>query len=305
MQQSMRNETIASCFLVAQRSCLVLGMTASAGSALALTGSDFDQEGRFGAVVRFADDQDGLCTATKIAPLVLLTAAHCVTDLQTGRSKAGFEPGGVLHISNAPDPERAAPEAVTLDAVLLHPDYQQGLARFVAYKASRISAPTPEGATAGLPELAQALRIRHHFSSRYPDIALLRLRTPTPSIPTLSLDFAAPPEGAEVLLVGYGCQIPPRLGDVRQRGGGRRSWGRSRVIRADGLNLYSEGGQMRPGAPSLCPGDSGGPVLYRGRVVGVHSVVYGLNARHGARSNMAARVGALAGWAGWPAASRR
>jgi S1-C subfamily serine protease len=79
----------------------------------------------------------------------------------------------------------------------------------------------------------------------------------------------------------------------------RRS-GRSRVIRVDAVNFYTDAGQRAAHAPSLCPGDSGGPVLHQGRVVGVHTVVFGLNRRHGARSNMAVNLAPLADWSAWP-----
>jgi hypothetical protein len=35
-------------------------------------------------------------------------------------------------------------------------------------------------------------------------------------------------------------------------------------------------------------------------VVGVHTVVYGQDRRHGARSNMAVNLSTLSNWAAWP-----
>jgi hypothetical protein len=134
--------------------------------------------------------------------------------------------------------------------------------------------------------------MRHHFAARYPDVGLVRLRTATPDIPTLPLQAKTPKADAEVVLIGYGCGAP----GAKSLQPVRRAWGKTQVIRADGINFYTMGGQMREDAPSLCPGSSGGPVLHQGWVIGVNTVVYGLNDRHGARSNMAVNLDPLADW---------
>jgi Trypsin len=71
------------------------------------------------------------------------------------------------------------------------------------------------------------------------------------------------------------------------------------VIRADAVNFYTFAADLRPGSPTTCPGDSGGPVLKDGQVVGVHGSVYGLSARDAARSNMSVNLHPLAGWDAW------
>jgi hypothetical protein len=68
------------------------------------------------------------------------------------------------------------------------------------------------------------------------------------------------------------------------------------VIRVDSVNFYTFAHRMHPGAPSLCPGDSGGPVMRAGKIVGVHGTVYGLAREHGARSNMSVNLQTVQPW---------
>lgn len=267
----------------------------------ALHQGQVDLAGRYPAVVNMATLADGnLCSAIKIDTHWLLTAAHCLVEAQSGEPRAAFQPGGEIRISNAPVVNAGAPgRPVVVAEVRLTPAYAQGLRAFRAYKDARLEAARArEGQTSAMPRLspeaalAQRLRLRHHFAARYPDLGLVRLSTATPDIPTLPLQPKTPRAEAEVILVGYGCGAPggKTLQPVR------RAWGKTQVIRADAVNFYNMGGQMREDAPSLCPGSSGGPVLHQGRVIGVNTVVHGLNAQHGARSNMAVNLEPLAHW---------
>jgi hypothetical protein len=262
-----------------------------------------DVEARYAAVVGIRTSADGfLCSATKIDTHRLLTAAHCLVDAQSGDIRAAFAPGGEILISNTPvlGPDDHG-RLVVIENAQLAPAYATGLAAFRAYKADRLHAARERDINpAAMPNLSaqaaieQRVRMRHHFAARYPDVALLRLRTATPEIPILPLAPKVPAPDTQVTLVGYGCAMPG--GNSTQAM--RRAWGTTRVIRADGVNFYSRGGQLSAGAPSLCPGNSGGPVLDAGRVIGVNTVVHGLNARLGARSNMAVNLQPLADWLG-------
>lgn len=272
-------------------------------AALALLDAEPDNARHYAAVVSIKTAEHWECTATKIGRRQFLTAAHCVVDPQTGAIKTALTgPNGSIDIGTT---SRTGSEqislTVALEHVLLAPAYEGALERFAAYKQQKIAelARKPEALATigGTARLDQAVHIRHHFSARFPDLAILRLRDLTPSIPTSEIDFAPLPHNASVVLVGYGCT---RGAEGRLRPTHIRGFGRTHVIRVDSVNFYTKGGQMTTGAPSLCPGDSGGPVLHKGKVVGVHGVVYGLNARHGARSNMAARLNPLATWDAWP-----
>ena len=272
-------------------------------AALALLDAEPDNAAHYAAVVSIGTEGRWECTATKIGRKRFLTAAHCVVDLQTGAIKSALtgSNGSIDMRTTSRNGSGQIRLAAVLEQVLLAPAYEGALERFAAYKQQRIAelARKPEALTTigGAAQIDRAMRIPHHFSARFPDLAILSLRDLTPSVPASEIDFAPLARNAPVVLVGYGCT---RGADGRLRRTYTRSFGRTRIIRVDPVNFYTEGGQMTPGAPSLCPGDSGGPVLHKGKVVGVHGVVYGLNARHGARSNMAARLNTLATWDAWP-----
>lgn len=278
---------------------------------LALYQGTPDREARYSAVVSLATEPQGrlLCSATKIGAHRLLTAAHCVVDPQSGELRAAFEPGGQLLLNNAPvqvgsapvgpaTPDANAYQVVVADTQLA-PAYAQGLQAFRDYKAQRLTALQDQRPHASaVPELSAAqalqkyLRLRYHFAARYPDVALVRLRTATPEIPTRPVRPLAPAPGTEVILVGFGCASPGAKTATPMQ----RRWGATQVIRSDAVNFYSQAGQRQDGAPSLCPGNSGGPVIYQHQIIGVNSVVYGLNVRQGARSNMAVNLAPLADW---------
>ncbi len=100
-----------------------------------------------------------------------------------------------------------------------------------------------------------------------------------------------------VTLVGYGCaHLADRQDEQQRQPFGHRRWARTQVIRVDAVNFYSYAEHLRADAPSLCPGDSGGPVLRDGKVVGVHGTVYGIGSAGGAHSNMSVNLHALRTW---------
>lgn len=275
-------------------SSLILGPA----PALALGNAAPDLARQFDAVVTLRSADTPLCTAVKLGPRTLLTAAHCVVDSTTGTLKPSFEPGGQVNLDPGPEQSgRLGGVEAVIASTKLPETYQRGLARYRAYRKRRLSA--LEAQTNGLPAdlLRERLRMRHHFAERYPDIALLQVTEALPAIPSLEVDFGPVDAGTEVVLIGFGCGLPDQ--DGRSPAIQRRT-GRSRVIRVDAVNFYTEASQRQERAPSLCAGDSGGPVLRAGRVVGIHTGVYGLNARHGARSNMAVNLAPLADWDAWP-----
>ena len=240
-----------------------------------------------------------LCTATKIGPREFLTAAHCVTEAATGQPRPAFQPGGRIGVSNLTSPrKRADLVPLTVTALLLHPDYGAGLARFAAYKAERIAHYGREDQEAQREAIQERVRVGPHFTDRFPDIALVQVKEPTPAIATAEVDCRPLAAGELVQLVGYGVGASRRSSGAEGEGPfGTRRWGETTVIRVDAVNFYTYGGLLRAGAVSLAPGDSGGPVLRQGRVVGVHGTVYGLSRRDAGRSNMSVNLHALRGGA--------
>lgn len=284
---------------VARLGAVLLLWLAGGGLATALVGGAEDDSGRFPAVVSIRGPSGGLCTATKIGARSFLTAAHCVVDRHGGGIPT--EPT-ILEIHTAATPQGPAMSLRgNLLRVLVAPEYERGLRNFARYRQERLALFGRESSAPEPSALGRALRIGHHFSARFPDVAILVLDGPTPEIPTLEVDLRPLSAKEEVVLVGFGCrgeQTPSRGAEPV------RAAGSTQVLRVDSVNFYTAAAQMAPGAPSLCPGDSGGPVLRAGRVVGVHGVVYGLHRRHGARSNMAVNLSALAEWTAWEVARR-
>jgi hypothetical protein len=274
-------------------------MTCLVSSAYALSGGALDSEFRYPAVLALRAENTLMCSAVKIASHELLTAAHCVVDGRTGERWPAFRQGGTVTVSSAYLQDDSTTEIVAVVADTKLPEtYERGLRRFSDYRRRRLAA--LRAMSSGLPQtiLEQDLRIRHHFAERYPDIALIRLQTATGMIPSMPVDFKPLHAGADVELVGFGCKHLRHRRNVARSA--ERRWGRSRVIRVDAVNFYTVASQMDIEAPSLCRGDSGGPVVYQGHIVGVHTVVYGQNREHGARSNMAVNLASLSDWAAWP-----
>jgi hypothetical protein len=275
-----------------------------AGPGHALIGGTPDDRGDYAAVVVLAAGPRSVCSATKIGPRRFLTAAHCVVDAVSATLRPAFEAGGQVRVSNALVP-RDGGDFVVVEVVgtRLPPDYLDGLARFQAYRRERREVLAEVLSGAELERRMLMLSMRHHFSARFPDLAIVDVATATPAIPSLSVDLTPLHRDDAVTLVGYGCEHSPSASDQTDADDdppfGRRLAGRTRVIRADRVNVYTYARLMADGAPSLCPGDSGGAVLRDGQVVGVLGTVYGLTRRDAANSNMSVNLHSLRGWSVW------
>jgi len=269
-------------------------------SAAALLGGRIDDAGRYPSVVALGDGPNLHCSATKIGPDRFLTAAHCVVDTSKGGLDDAFRSGHRLFISNRVEPK--VPEdliAVTVREIRLHPSYEQALRRFYAYKESRLRDYRERYTGEDLARRVRVLEHDDHFTPRFPDLAILLVAEPTPNIPIAEVDCTPLHDGDSVEILGYGYESLKGMALARHmRPYGRRNLGSSQVIRVDPVNFYSYGGEMRPGSASLSPGDSGGPVLRNGRIVGVNGTVYGLSRLDMARSNMSVNLSGLGGRSG-------
>ncbi|MBK1641637.1 peptidase S1 [Chromatium okenii] len=254
----------------------------------ALSGGQIDVPEQFKAVVAIIINDRLHCSATKIGTHAFLTAAHCVTDLHQGTLNTHLQAGQKLLISaHSQPPARPAVLQLTIQRIQLHPAYQTALHRFFEYRETQIRAYQQRYQGAELAQRLRMLAANHHFTTRFPDLAIIMVRDTTAQIPYFAVDCAPLAADAAVQIVGYG-----RTG-AASAPFGQRHWGTTAVIRVDSVNFYTYGGQLRANTPSLTPGDSGGPVLRNGRVVGVNGTVYGLQ-RGAARSNMAVNINGLA-----------
>ncbi|WP_186343129.1 trypsin-like serine protease [Allochromatium palmeri] len=279
---------------------LAIGFALVASPAWALINGQFDDEGRYGAVVALWSEGERRCSATKIDSNTFLTAAHCVVDVARGKLSSPFQPGGTLLISARPESRPSDTQALVVANTELPPAFAAGLQRLYDYQQSRIEEYRARYNGEDLARRIRRVQADSRITDRFPDAALVRVVTPTPAIPQLPVSLAPLPAGADVILVGYGCERVSdwRRSDRRDRPA-RRLWGRSQVIRVDGVNFYTFGSERRAGSATLCPGDSGGPVLLDGRVVGVHGTVWGLSHRDTARSNMSVNLHGLIDWKAW------
>lgn len=279
---------------------LAFGFALVADPTLALINGQFDDEDRYGAIVALWSEGERRCSATKIGPYTFLTAAHCVVDVTRGDLSSPFQSGGTLKISARPESRPGDTQALVVTKTELPTAFAEGLKRLYDYQQSLIADYRSRYSGEDLLRRIRHVQADSRITDRFPDAALVHVVTPTPAIPQLSVSLAPLHAGTDVILVGYGCEhvIDWRRTDRRERPA-RRLWGHSQVIRVDSVNFYTFGSERRDGSATLCPGDSGGPVLFDDRVVGVHGTVWGLSHRDTARSNMSVNLHALSDWQAW------
>ena len=204
----------------------------------------------------------GECTATKIAPKRLLTAAHCVLDPATVSLR--YAAGSKLSLAH--DPRKGYAD-VEVAAVHVHPAWA---------KACEDQYCATSSVTARLDA---------------PDVAVIELVTDLADVPAATVDSAALASGELVTLIGFGCTTGVLVPDDRDHASlkyaGARIVAADRAVHDGSAVLASDVPQVAaiyaltsgPGAAKsragLCPGDSGG-ALYKSRdgqlvVVGVAS----------------------------------
>jgi hypothetical protein len=212
------------------------------------------------------------CTAVKVGPQKILTAAHCVD----GQGGSELFDGGplVFFTANAVTDDTAydLAERATIETVRIHPSYDR----------------------------------LHHLSDQ-PDVAVITLAPGSTfdDIPSAVVDIDPIPVGTKLVLNGYGC---PAI----QPGGGngdhvlRFGTAKSVSIKTLGIGFDAErlslidqnfvvtaGSGLREGATSVCPGDSGGPVYRSGTakltVAGINSWIAGIS-QAGPKASMMARL---------------
>ncbi len=204
-------------------------------------------KGIFQIAIQDKDDEDyGFCTATKIGKNVLLTAAHCFNH-------------------------NKLPETIGFSTLITNEDFDYD----GAYVEKIV---IPENYASQEDELYS------------PDIALVFLKD-TPQfdlIEVLEMDLNVVQDDVHVEYWGYGCQESANKVDnyspVKKKGTNitlnkevlRGQFGiMSEMVHKDIENIYSSL-ILTPGlgiikyASSLCFGDSGGPILYDNKVVGIN-----------------------------------
>ena len=199
------------------------------------------------------------CTAARVGPRHIITAAHCVQNRINGRGfhnvRDGFRPGDLLRITNSKTFVAGTFFFRQIASATMHPSWTQAC-------------------TGGCPNNLATLW------PYPPDIAVIRVTSDLPSgIPMAKIDARPIARNERMTILGYGCETSlNNPGTSVQR---RLKFERLRSQTP--LNsamqheyIASPGMSQNPSEASLCFGDSGGPV-YRGwsrsgtKIVGINA----------------------------------
>ena len=221
--------------------------------------------GHPGALAKFPSTVylKGTCTAAKVAPKTLLTAAHCVVDPATVDLK--YKAGSKLSITRDPAKGYAVMDVAD---VQVHPSWISGCNTSFC------------GASSVTAKLDAA------------DVAIIHLVVDD-DIPVTPIDSTALAVSDRVTVVGFGCTVGVLSPDTRDIASlkyantrlvddGKSVHVGSPITNADlarvgGLYAMTLGPGAAKAKAGLCPGDSGGP-LYASR--GGHLVVVGVNSNY-------------------------
>jgi trypsin len=218
-----------------------------------LIGGDPARRGQFDATLYFYG-----CTAARVGPRHILTAARCVADPYTGKTYPWLAAGTQVNITSSRVlDEKASWPLVTLSALHVHPAWTRSAAP---------GGPFALGAAAPHP----------------PDMAVVVTKEILPrSIGIASIDTGRVADNAEVTVTGYGCETrpdDPKPGPLRLKVESTRTQSMGERPH-DARYIATPSQRQKRTEASLCYGDDGGP-LYRGdggrvqRVIGVNAAAW-------------------------------
>ncbi len=205
-----------------------------------------DNEGKGIFQITFNPQKYSYCTATKVGKNLILTSAHCL--FQNSRPSQ-------IWINEKSSNENEQFDPYAIKKVHLHPDYAKNAGDFFSY-----------------------------------DVALIEVQKNTKfeKIMTKEMSFTSVPDRITVEYWGYGCRtslLRPFEGyPVRKKAlnttlgknalnrdlGGQDYLIRKAISEIYINNLITPGAEFDEKRSSLCFGDSGGPVFYQGKIVGIN-----------------------------------
>lgn len=176
------------------------------------------------------------CTITKVGPRQFITAAHCISGKEKFLSLSFQDFNGIVKVKS----------------VHLHPTWIKDCSKFKC-----------TGKEVGGPNMTPGRS----------DVALFNVKDDTPKIPVVNVRYSALSNDTEVAMVGAGCTR-----GIEPGGKDNMRYAITKTISPDALthekslykNISEVTGQsnwVTPGLgvgsknASLCPGDSGGPLL--------------------------------------------
>jgi hypothetical protein len=185
----------------------------------------------------------GFCTGVKVGPRHFLSAAHCFAN-----------PGSVTQLSVTADNNAQNYTTLTVQSVNNHPEWED------------CTSCSGDGSMSD-------------FGLR-PDVTLIIVSELTPQIPVAVIDPTPVAVGADVTLTGYGCERVQPPPPTRFKVGDSETVSPLDIDPATtipGTYNTTWGPAVVPGAPALCPGDSGGPLFRTGtnQVIGINALVSG------------------------------
>jgi hypothetical protein len=213
------------------------------------------------------------CTAAKVGPSLILTAAHCVYDTAIRDVASTMAPGSHLFVTNhvSAPADQSAYLDLSITEVTIQPDW--------------------------LAQCAQAFCADPGTQARLPmaDVAVIEV-APTDAwnaIPIAPVARAAVATGDAVTLLGFGCEDGARLDHARgpvalksfvtavvgiaaaHHDGSFLKPGDDASASAD--YFLTPGPALAQGGAGLCPGDSGGPVY---KALGDGVAIVGINSNY-------------------------
>ncbi len=250
--------TAVVCFVTAIAACQSDSPSLDQGKS-DLIGGHVGQSGEFPATLTIVDN----CTATRVGPREILTAAHCV--FQQGMPdnvRSMYQRGQTVRVMPTGN---GSIQAAVVDHVVPH-------LKFVA---------------------SPIINCDQNLTAPVIDVAVIHVRDPLPdTIAIASVDTRSAQADDIVTMAGSGCETSVRetfdytlrrhkfgetsviaTPNLRNPNGlwSSRTISDSQLSLVDSVYFITPGPDYVPPGPGLCPGDSGGPIYRNGHVIGVNA----------------------------------